>query len=208
MTRLGVLRAGYGALGFAFAGIAGSVYVPSLLLPGLALAIVAGILLAFSDDPLPKWAGFALLGYFLFTIVLFLAATPITINRGGERYFANPAPPELAGDLIYWTGLGSPLMLASAGILSAWERERAARVLLAGAAVGFVVVGALSIVLVPQLEPECATDPFAAECSGAAERAASEAARQGDMLRALTALSAAAGAAGAIWAAGRADEYA
>lgn len=187
MTRLGVLRAGYGALGFAFAGLAGSVYVPSLLLPALALAIAAGVLLAFSGDSLPKWAGSALLAYFAFTVLVFIAATPITIDKG-DGYFVNSSPTEIAQEGFEWMILAAPLMLVGAGVLASWEREVPARVLLLGALAGFLVVAALSIMLVPD--------------------AADAGQRQGDLTRALFALSAAAGAAGAIWAAGRADEYA
>ena len=207
MTRLAVLRAGYGALGFAFAGLAGSVYVPSLLVPALALSIAAGVLLAFSDDPIPKWAGLALLAYFAVTVLVFLAATPITIDKGG-RYFVNATPTVFAREAFSWLVLAAPLILVGAAILSSWEREVPARILLLGALGGFVVVAALTVVLVPEVEPACESDPFAPGCEGAAARAAAEGERQADMLRILTAVSAGAGAAGMIWAAGRPDEYA
>lgn len=183
-----MLRSGYAALGMAFAALAGSISVPTLVLPGLALAFVAGLLLAFSDDELPKWAGMALMGYFVMSALLFLAATPITINRG-ERYFVNPAPPELAGEIFYWLGLVSPLILAGAAIAAAWERERAPRVLLFGAIGGFVLVALLSVILVP-------------------DGTAAQAEAQGEWLRILFAVSAAAGATGALWAASRPQEAA
>lgn len=208
MTRLGVLRAGYGALGFAFLALAGSAYAGSLVLVGLAAGFAAGILLAFSDDDLPKYAGLTLVVYFVLALVAFLAATPITIKSGGDRYFANPAPPDIAREVIYWMGLVSPLILTAAGVLAVWERERSPRVLLVSAAAGFVLVGVLSVVLVPELSPQCANDPFAPGCEGAAERVATEVREQGTMLRALTAMSAVAAAIGTLWAAGRADEFA
>lgn len=208
MTRIGVLRAGYGALGFAFAGLAAGIAVPSLVIPGLALGLVAGALLAFSDDPLPKWSGIALVVYFVVTVVAFLAATGITVELGGERYFVNDSPAAATQSITSWITLASPLMLAGAGTVAVWERERPPRILLLGAIAGFVIVGILTAVLVPELDPKCATDAFAPGCAGAAQQAAAEGARQGNMLRMLTAVSAAAGAAGAIWAAGRPDEYA
>jgi hypothetical protein len=184
-----MLRSGYAALGVAFGALAGSIVVPGLVLPGLALAFVAGILLAFSDDDMPKWAGISIVGYFLLTAILFLAATPITVNRG-ERFFVNPAPPELANEVFLWLGLLSPLILAGAGIAAAWEREHAPRILLFGALAGFALVAILSIVLVPG-----DTDPGGARA-------------QGSLLQMLFALSALAGAAGALWAASRPEDVA
>lgn len=207
MTRLAVLRAGYGALGLAFAGLAGSVYLPTLLFPALALSIAAGALLAFSDDPIPKWAGLVLLAYFVVTVLVFLAATPITIDKG-EGYFVNAAPTVVAQESFSWLVLAAPLILVGTAILASWEREVPVRILLIGALGGFVVVAALTVILVPEIEPECATDPSSPECSGASARAKAEIERQGDMLRNLTTVSAAAGAAGMIWAAGRPDQYA
>lgn len=189
MTRLAVLRAGYGALGFAFAGLAGSIYVPSLLVPALALSIAAGVLLVFSDDPIPKWAGFVLLAYFAATILVFVASTPITIDKGGG-YFVNAAPTAVAQEIFRWLVLAAPLILVGAAILSSWEREVPARILLMGALAGFLLVAALSVLLVP------------------AGPSVAEAERQGSLTKTLFAVSAAAGAAGMIWAAGRPDEYA
>lgn len=188
VTRVALLRAGYASLGFAFAALAGTFAVDGLLLAGLGLALLGGLLLAFCDDELPKWSGLALVAYFVLSALAFLAATPMTINRG-ERYFVNAAPPELAGEVLYWMGLVSPLVLAGAAIAAAWERERAPRVLLFAAIAGFLLVALLSVVLVPR---------------GADAQAAASAARaQGDTLRLLFAVSAGAGALGALWAASR-----
>lgn len=187
-VKAALLRAGYAALGIAFAAIAASVYVPFLLIPGLFVALVGGFLLAFSGDDLPKWAGIVILVYFALTVLVFLAATPVTINKGG-RFFVNATPTRIAQDAVYWLGLAAPLMLAAAAVLSVWERETAPRVLLFGAIGGFVVVGLLSAILVP------------------ADLSADAARQQGDLVKGLFAVSAAAGAAGALWAAGRADEY-
>lgn len=202
MTRLGVLRLGYGAIGASFAALALSTFVGALLFLGLALAFVGGVLLAFSDDDLPKWAGIALLGYFLFCVVAFLAATPITIDRG-DGYFVNKAPPELANKVMEYLVLLSPLMLGATAAAAAWEREHAPRLLLFGAVAGFVVVAILSLLLVPEVAAGNAE-----EVAEEVANAASSARAQGDMLRTLFSVSAAAGAAGAIWAAGRPDEVA
>lgn len=185
-----MLRAGYAGLGIAFAALAGSIYIGALLLPGLAVALLAGIFLAVSDDDIPKWAGIALLAYFVLSAIAFLVATPVTINKG-DRYFVNKAPPELANDIVYWLGLASPVILAGAAIVASWERELAPRVLLYGAAGGFVLVGILTMVLVPD--------------SAAAAEASRE---QGNMLRTLFAVSAAAGALGSLWSASRPEELA
>lgn len=190
VVRVGVLRAGYAGLGLAFTAFAASVYVPALVLPGLAVALVAAILLAFSQDDLPMWAGIALLAYFALTVLVFLAATPVTINKGG-RYFLNSEPTAAAQEAFNWLALAVPLMVAGTAILASWERETSPRILLFGAIAGFVLVGVLSIVLVPS-EGE----------------AADKIQGQGDLVKGLFALSAGAGALGALWSAGRADEYA
>lgn len=184
-----MLRAGYVSLGLAFAALAGSISVPTLVVPGLALAFLGGLLLALSGDDLPKWAGITLMSYFVLTALLFIAATPITINRGGEGYFVNRAPPALADEIFYWVGLVSPLILGGAAVAAVWERERPPRLLLMGAVGGFVLVALLSVVLIPR------------DVGGGADT-------QGRLLQILFALSAASGAAGALWAAGRADETA
>lgn len=192
MTRVAMLRAGYAGVGVAFAALAASIAVPSLLLPSLGLAFLAGVLLAFSDDDLPKWAGIALLAYFLLSALAFLAATPITIGKGGG-YFVNKAPPDLAGSVMEWMGILSPLILGGAAITAAWEREWGPKALLVGAVAGFILVAVLTVVLVPS------------DTSAAAVEAAASQAR---MLSVLFALSAGAGAIGALWAAGRSEEIA
>src|SRR5687768_15782801 len=95
VTRAAMLRAGCAALGLAFAALAATLAVPTLILGGLALGFLAGILLAFSDDELPKWAGISLVAYFVLTALAFVATTPITIQRGGSNYYF--APPNLTG---------------------------------------------------------------------------------------------------------------
>ena len=189
MTRTGVLRAGYGGLGLAFAGLAASIYVEALVLPAFLLALVGGVLLAFSDDPLPKWAGIVLLSYFVFTVLVFVAATPITIDKG-DGYFINAAPMDVARAAFDWLVLAAPLMLVGAALLSAWEREMPARILLFGALAGFLLVAVLSVALRPQ------------------DVSFEEAERQGSLTRTLFAVSSAAGAAGMLWAAARPDELA
>lgn len=204
MTRLGVLRLGYGAIGASFAALALSTFVGALLFLGLALAFVGGVLLAFSDDDLPKWAGLSILGYFLLTALAFVATTPVTIDRGSSSYYF--APPDLANMVLYLMGLVSPFFLAGAGTVAAWERERPARLLLTGAIVGFVLVAAFTMTLSPDVDPACAADPEAEGCAGATERAAAQAQQQGVLIGVLFALSGVSGAAGAAWAAARPQE--
>lgn len=188
VTRIALLRAGYAGIGVAFAALAASTAAPSLLLPGLGLAFLSGLLLAFSDDDLPKWAGRALIAYFLLSVFAFLLATPITIKG---NYFVNDAPPGLANDVTYWMGVLAPLILGGAAMTAVWERERAPKALVAGAIAGFILVAILTIVLVPR---------------GSGASAVEAARSQGNMLDLLFAASAAAGAIGAMWAASRPEE--
>lgn len=187
MPRIGVLRAGYACLGLGFAAMAASAYAGALLPVGFLLALVAAVLLVASRDDIPKYAGFALLGYFALALLVFLVATPITINKGG-RFFVNGAPPAIANTIQQYLVLASPLVLGAAALLSAWEREHAARFLLLGAVGGFVLFGILSFVLTPN--------------------GADAAESQGSLLRNLFMVSALAGAGGALWAASRPDSYA
>lgn len=186
VTRVRVLAAGYAAFAVAFAALAGSAYAGALLLPALALGLAAALLLAFSQDELPKWAGLVLLAYFLLIVAAFLLATPITIRRGGS-YGIEPLDRALAENVLYYLGLASPMMLGGTALAAAWERENAARLLLFGSVGGFLVVAALTVLL------------------GAETQAA--AASQGDLLQLLFALSAVAGAAGATWSAIRPQEF-
>lgn len=204
MTRVGALRAGYAVLAVAFAAFAGAHYLGALLLLGLVLALVGGIVLAFSDDDLPKWSGIAVIAYFLLTALAFFATTPITIDRGGSSYYF--APPDLTTLVLYWMGLLSPLVLAGAGLVASWERERPPRALLVGALLGFALVATLSATLQPDLDPKCAADPDAEGCAGAAAAAAAQAQQQSSLIAILFALSGACGAAGCAWAALRPQE--
>lgn len=208
VTRLVVLRSGYAALGFAFVALAASVAVPSLVLPGLMAAFLGGVLLAFSDEDLPKWAGIVLVTYFLLVLVAFVAATPITINKG-DRYFVNKAPPELAGEVLYWMGVLSPIILSGVAILAAWERDRVPRFLLVGALGGFLLAATLTLALTPTLDAQCGvqdeTGASASDCMQKAQQATNEARSRGQMLSYLTAASAATAALGTFWAAGRPD---
>lgn len=185
MTRVAILRAGYVALALAFAALGGMTTVGALLPLGLLLAFVGAILLTWSDDDLPKWAGFVLLAYFLLSIVAFLAATPMTINKGG-RYFINAAPLGFADDIFNYLTFASPLMIGAAAVLAAWDRERPPRLLIWGAVAGFALFALLNIFLSPSGE---------------------DAARsQGSLLANLLLVSALAGAAGAAWSAARPEE--
>lgn len=192
VTRLVVLRSGYGALGLAFLALAAGYVVDSLVILGLVIALVGGVLLAFSDDDLPKWAGITIVVYFVVTVLAFLAASGMTIKVGEQRFFWNDSPAAAAEQVMTWFFLVSPLMLGAAAIVASWERENAARILLFGAVGGFILVAVLSVILVP---------------SGTGSTAAASAQRQGDMVQGLFAASAAAGALGSLWAAGRPDSY-
>lgn len=193
MTHRAVLRSGYGALGIAFAALAAGAWVPFLVIPGLGIAFLAGMLLAFADDDWPKWAGISLVVYFAVTVLTFIVASGATINIRGQSFFLNDSPPASLATITNWITIFSPLMLAAAGIAATWDRERAPRVLLMGAAGGFLLVALLSVILRPSGED-------AALAAGAAQS-------QGRLLQALFALSAATGAAGALWAAGRPGSY-
>lgn len=186
MTRVGVLRVAYAFLGVAFLSLAGSVVAGGLLFVGFFAALVGAALLLFTDDDLPKWAGVALVTYFTATLVAFLAATPITVRRGGN-FGIEPINPELTSAVAEYLVLLSPLMFAATALASAWEREQPPRLLMMGAVGGFVLVAVLTVVLT-------ADD-------------ATRAMTQGNLLRGLFAVSAAAGAVGSGWAAARPDEY-
>lgn len=192
--RTAFLRGGYAGLALAFAALAAGAWVSSLVIPGLAVALLAGALLAFSDDDRPKWAGIALLVYFGVTVLAFVAASGFTINVRGQRFFFNDSPAETISIITSWITLVSPLMIAVAASAAIWDRERPPRVLLGGAIAGFLLVAVLTVVLVP-------TDV------GDAVLAAEAAQTQGRMLRILFAVSAATGALGALWAAGRPESY-
>lgn len=188
-----MLRGGYAAFGLAYVALAASVLVQAALPAGLVLVLVGAILLSLSQDDLPKWSGLALVGYYVVTLLAFVASTPITINKGG-RYFVNDAPPELANALFSYLVLALPLMLGAATLAAAWEREWPPRLLLCGSIGGFLLVGILSIFLLPNGED--------------VTEAAQSAKLQADLIQTLFAVSAAAGAVGALWAATRPDEYA
>lgn len=192
MDRVVLLRLGYGALGVSFVAFAASTVMGALAFLGIAAALVGGILLALSGDDLPRWSGVALLLYFLVSLVVFLAATPVTVRLEFFSGFLNDDPSPLAEATLRYLLMALPLMMAAAASAAAWEREWPPRLLLAGAVAGFILVGVLETVLVP-------SDPVGGQAVAQA---------QGNLLRALFGVSAAAGALGALWATGRPDEYA
>lgn len=197
MDRVRLLRLGYGALGLSFVAFgAAAVLEPVALLAiplAILLAIVAGVLLTLSGDDLPRWSGAALLLYFLVTLLVFLAATPVTVRLDFFKGYLNDDPSPYAELVLRYLVLALPLMMAATASAAVLEREWPPRLLLGGAILGFVLVTVLEIVLVP---------------TGARETAASTALAQGNLLRALFGISALAGALGALWAATRPDEYA
>lgn len=197
MDRVGLLRMGYGALGLSFVAFGAAAVFESLAVIAIPLAILlavaGGVLLAFSGDDLPRWSGVALLLYFLVTLLVFLAATPVTVRLDFFRGYLNDDPSPYAEMVLRYLVLALPLMMAATASAAALEREWPPRLLLGGAILGFVLVTTLEVVLVP------------ARVGPAAESAALA---QGNLLRALFGLSALAGALGALWASGRPDEYA
>lgn len=201
--RLRVLRAGYVALAAAFVSIAASPYVGAFLLLGLLLALAGAILLVFSRDELPRYAGLGLILYFLVSLAVFVASTPTTIRSGGANYFVNDDPnPALAvvyQDLL----LGLPLMVAGALTVAVWERERAPRLLTVGALVGGGIWFVLFLLLAPGADVG-GVNVTAEQAALSASRAVTNA----RLMDALLALSALCGAAGAGWASARPDEYA
>ncbi|GEM_PF-6413781 len=187
-----MLRAGYGAFGVAFLSLAGAQLAGNLVLLALLAGLAGGLCLALSKDDLPKWAGLAMLAYFALSLLAFLAATPITIGRGGG-YFVNDKPSAVFDALYYYVVLAFPIMLGATALASTWERELPPRALLMGAVAGSALWAVLSYALVPRVDPSLGV--------GAATA-------QNNLLALLAAASALAGAAGAAWAASRPDEYA
>jgi len=184
VTRPAVLRTGYGLLAAAFAALAASVLPVggALIVPSFFLAFVAAWFLAFSDDDIPKWGGFAILAFVVLTAALFVLSNPISFSHNG-RYYVEPVSPTLA-QAVYDTLVSlSPVIVAGAALAAAWERETPVRVLLVGGAVGLLVVEVVTLL----------------PASGQA---------QASLLLALFALSALACAIGAGWSAARPEEYA
>lgn len=195
MSRVGLLRAGYLVFGLAFLAIAATeLGVGAALFLGLAASLVAGILLAFSQDDVPKWAGIVMVAYFAFSVLMFLASTPITINKG-EGYFVNDSPSKTFAAVFDYALLAFPIMLAAAAFIAVWERERGPRILLGISIAGAILWAVLSFLLVP-------------EAGGRTSAVAAAAASQNRLLDAVAVGAALLGAAGAAWAAWRPDEYA
>ena len=190
VTRVMLLRAGFGALAFAFLSLAGAPLAGLLLPLGLLAAFAGAGLWAFSRDELAKWAGIGLLTYFGVSLVTFLAATPVTIRLDFFSGFLNAEPSRFASELFGYLILLSPLMLAAAAAVAAWEHGPTPRYLLIGATLGFVIVGFLTIALTPN-----ATDPTAA----------ARATTTGNVLASLLQLVAVVATVGAIWAASRSE---
>lgn len=199
MDRVALLRWGYGAFGLSLAAFALSTYQGGAVFVGILLAFVGALLLAFSGDDLPRWSGVAMLLYFVVTLLVFLAATPVTIRLDFFKGFVNDDPPAVLGVVFDYLVLAMPIMVVGTAIAAAWEREWPPRVLLAGSIVGFILVQLLHFVLVP---------PGSGADAASTAEAVSAAEQQGDILAILFGVSAAVGALGALWAASRPDEYA
>ena len=198
-TRVGLLRAGYVALGFAILSLAGS-FSPALawlVLVSPVLAFVGAICLAFSGDDIPKWAGIAFLAYAGITLAAFILTTPATIRLSFWRGWANAEPHPVAAAVAEYLLLAMMLMPIATALVAAWERENASRVLLTGGLLGLLMVGVLTILL----------DPGTGTTAADIARVESKANAQAQLLNLLLVLSAAAGAAGAWWAAWRPEEY-
>lgn len=193
MDRVVLLRWGYAALGLSFVAFAASTVLGAAALAGIALALVAGVLLALSGDDLPRWAGLALVLYFVVTLLVFLAATPVTVRLESFRGFVNDDPSPLAEAVFGYLVMAMPLMMAATGVASAWEREWPPRLLLWGSLAAFLLVSVLHVVLAP---------------TQADELGAARGETYGRLMTSLFGLSGAVGALGALWAAARPDEYA
>lgn len=209
MARLGVLRAGYGTLAFAIACLSGT-FVSSLgwlVLVSPVAAFVGAVLLAFSQDDIPKWAGLAFVVYAVLTFAAFLAATPTTIHFKFLAGTANPNPHPVAVALQDYLLVALPIMLLATALVASWERENGVRLLLAGALVGIVAAAGMTLTLGADEDASGGDGNQTAEEIDAEQRAArARAASQGDLLKWLLGLSVLAGAAGAAWAAARPDE--
>lgn len=208
MTRVGLLRAGYGGLGIAILCLSGS-FVPAagwLVLLSPIVAVVAAGLLAFSRDDIPKWAGIAFLAYAALSFAAFVASTPTTIKLSFWRGWANQDPSPVAQAFQEYLLLALPIMVAATALVAAWEREDGARLLLAGALVGIIAVGGLTIALTPTTG---AGDDGSLPGDGSEDilQAQARARSQANLLSILLVLSAGAGAAGSFWAAARPEDY-
>lgn len=199
--RIGALRAGYVALGVSFLSLGAARYLGLLLPFGLLFAIAGGILFALSRDDLPRYAGLGLLAYFLVSILVFLAATPLTLRSGGSSYFVNDSPSPQLTTIYQDLLLGLPIVLGAALTAAAWEREWTPRVLVLGALGG----SALWFVLILLLQPGGGGVNMTAD---QASLGASTAQTTGRIVDALLAVAGLSGAAGAFWASARPDEYA
>lgn len=188
-TRVTVLRAAYGALALAFVLLAGATYAGGLAIPAIAVALLAALLLAFSGDELPKWAGVTLLGFFVLVAIAFLFATSITVRTGARYHIESPSP-TLAAQLLSYLVPLTPLAIAVAALVSGWERERLPRLLLIAALAGIVLAGILSYALVPASGTP--TEVALAKATGYAH-----------IVEAVFALSALTAATGSAWAAAR-----
>lgn len=211
MTRLRVLQAGYALLGVAVLCLVGAVLpsLSALVIVSPVIAFAGAVMLAFSDDHFPKWAGFAFIAYAIVMLLVFLAATPATIRLSFFKGFANTSPSPVWGYVVEYLALALPIMVTATALVAAWERENGARLLLAGALVGILAVAVLTFALQPG-ESDTVSGADASEANRTRDLldAEAKASSQGGLLRVLLALSVTAGSAGALWAAWRPDEYA
>ena len=194
MTRVGLLQAGYAGLGIAILCLAGtfSASLGWLVVLSPIVAVVAAFLLLFSQDDIPKWAGVAFLAYALVSLIAFLAATPATIKLSFWKGWANQDPSPIAQAFQDYLLLALPIMITATALVAAWEREHGARLLLAGALVGIIAVGGLTIVLDPTTGADGSSGDNATDDVLEADARARQ---QAGLLSVLLALSAAAGAA-------------
>lgn len=201
MTRVVLLRAGYIGLGLAFLLGAASTLAPAFVLLGAAVAFLACLALLFSRDDVPRWAGLALLGYFVVTIAMFVFSSSVTFRSGGSGYHIDATSPGLAQAIFDDLVIVGPFVLGGAALAATWERERPVRILMVGALVGFLLVALLTVVL--RVPPP--SDPKDAAAVLNAQQAA---AAQAKLLLALGGISSLAAAVGTFWAAARPEEFA
>lgn len=189
MTRTKVLRLAYVCVGLTFLALAAS-FVPAgaaLLGLGLLLGFVGGVLFLFSDDDLPRYAGFAIVGYFLLVFLAFVGSNGATIRIGDSQFFANDQPPAVLDAVFDYLVLGLPMLFVGAACVAAWETGLP-RWVLVGALAGFVLVAILTAALNPSLQGDVT------QYGG------------GAALAAVFSLTALVGAVGAFWAARNADQ--
>jgi hypothetical protein len=185
VTRTRLLRVGYAALGLTFVALAAT-FSPvgqAFLALGLLVGFVGAGALMLSGDHLARWAGIAIVAYFLLCALAFIGSNGATIRVGDTIIFFNDAPSPFFDALFDYLVLGITFLFTAAALVAVWE-VGAPRWLLVGATGGFVLLAILTVAITPD----------AGSLDGGGESRS---------LAALFALFALVGAAGAFWASAR-----